>query len=233
MNKGRFAAAVIFCGVWSCAVWAADRPDKSVSEITPETGSAAKLEDFDIDLVVDAAVKAMADAARGYYLPDRPENSKAIKRYSKDARKMVLMDTSFKRELAQMCTDLADAANNAARPDAAMLPGRPLTLSQNLPPVEEGVSSITVTEADGMTTVFTNTMPCINAAAQTLHRTVRGQFIPESAGNTAAKEEYGRQFSSIMTANRLFNHLLAEVCSNLVKLAKGESEQGRKKNKGN
>jgi len=189
-------------------------------------GEADLLSEYDIDIVVDAAVKAMGDAARDHYLPDGAENSKAIKRYTKDARKAALMDTSFKRELAQVCADLANAAAHAR--EEAMLPGRRLALPSGLKPVPLGVSSKTVTTDGGVTTVFTNTMPCIQAAATALYTATLKQF-PETASNSAAKEVYGNQFASIMTGNRLFNHVLADVCSKLVGFAERSSEQNRKK----
>jgi hypothetical protein len=79
-----------------------------------------------------------------------------------------------------------------------------------------------------MKVVFTNTMPCIQAAATALHTATLGQF-PETASNPAAKETYMSQFGSIMTANRLFNHVLADVCSSLVGVAERASERNKKK----
>lgn len=198
---------------------------ESGKTIKPMGAEAASLDGYDIDRVVDTVVKAMGDAARNYYLPDKPENAKAIKSYTKDARKAVLMDTSFKRELAQVCIDVANDAANAGS-DAVKLPGRPLLLPSGMPPVPLGVSSKTVTTDGDMTVVFTNTMPCIDAAAGSMHDATLRQF-PKTASDTVAKKTYTRQFGSILTANRLYNHLLAEVCDQLVGLAKRYSEQNR------
>ena len=184
--------------------------------------------DFDIDKVVDAVAKAMAAAARNYYLPDKPENTKAIARYAKDARKVMFSDTTFKREQAQVCVDLSNAANNAANP-VNMLPGRPLSLPQDYPPLEEGVSSMTITMVDGeVTMVYTNTLPCINAAGTTLYGATLEQY-PQAAGNASAKAAYGRELSSILSANRLYNHALSEVCANLVRAAKRAAKAGQDK----
>jgi len=198
---------------------------ESGETIKPLGPEAASLDGYDIDLVVDTVVKAMGDAARNYYLPDKPENARAIKRYAKDARKAVLMNTSFKRELAQVCLDAAKGAANAGR-DKEMLPGRPLVLPSGLSPVPLGVSSKTVSMDGDQMTVFTNTMPCIDAAAGSMHDATLRQF-PETASAPAAKETYTREFGSILTANRLYNHLLSEVCAQLVGLAKKRGDRGR------
>ena len=218
---GFIVAAVLYVGNFAALA----APVKTV-----EAGYAATLDDFDIDLVVESAAKAMADAARNYYLPDKPENSKPIARYRKDSRMMIFGNTTFKRELARICVDLAKAAIDAGSPDAVMLPGLPLERRPAAADYDEGVSSITVTEGE-VKIMDTNTMPCINSAVKALHDSVHGQFLPASPANTAAKDAYSRQFGSIMTANRLFNHELAEVCSKLVGIAKKEAERDRAKKK--
>ncbi len=220
-----FLAAVVFFGGCGGGAWAATEAERVGAGRTIGE-EADPLAGYDIDAVVDAVVKAMGEAARDYYLPDKPENSKAIKRYTKEARKGALMDTSFKRELAQISVDVANAAANAR--EVSMLPGRPLVLPSGLKPVPLGVSSKTITTDGDMTTVFTNTMPCIQAAATALHSATLKQF-PETASNQAAKEAYMSQFGSLMTANRFFNHVLAEVCSKLVGFAERSSEENRKK----
>ncbi|GEM_PF-6154045 len=187
--------------------------------------------DFDIDKVVDAVAGEMAAAARDYYLPDKPENSALIARHTKDARKIILSDTTFKRELAQVITELSGAAENAGAPGTPMLPGKPLVTTALLKPVEQGVSSITVTyEAGEVTAVYTNTMPCINAAGTTLRGATLAQY-PRTAADPAANAIYGRELSSILSSNRLFNHALAEVCKTLVQAAKRAAEAGAGKKK--
>lgn len=209
---------------------------KAQPGITAETaGESAtqiqSIEDFDIDAVVEATVKAMADAARNYYLPDKPANSKAIARYAKDARELVFRDSDFKKELGRICIDLANAAVRSSGQDVAMLPGQPLTLRQTYPDYNEGVSSITVTQGRVMVE-YINTMPCINAAAKALHGGVRRQYLPESPENSPAKDAYGNEFAAIMSGNRLFNHTLSEVCAELVGLASHMQGRYSRKNIG-
>ncbi len=221
MMKTYFISAVLAFGLIGGGAWA-----ESGEAIKPMGPEAASLDDYDIDQVVDTVIKAMGDAARDYYLPDKPENAKAIKSYTKDARKAVLMDTSFKLELARVSMDVANDAANAGS-DAVKLPGRPLVLPSGMSPVPLGVSSITVSSEGGMKVIFTNTMPCIDAAAGSMHRATLRQF-PKTASDSVAKETYTRQFGNILTANRLYNHLLSEVCSRLVDLSKRYSEQNQK-----
>ena len=219
MNK-YFMAAVLAFGLAGGGARA-----ESGTVIRPMGPEAASLDGYDIDQVVETVMKAMGDAARDYYLPDKPENAKAIKRYTKDARKAVLMSTAFKRELAQVCVEQANNAANAG--SAAQLPGRPLITPLGMPPVPIGVSSKTVSMDGDTMVVYTNTMPCIDAAAGSMHDATLRQF-PKTASDPAAKETYTRQYGNILTANRLFNHLMSEVCSQLVGLAKRYSEQNRK-----
>jgi hypothetical protein len=219
--KKYFLTAVLVLGLFGGRVWA-----ESGETIKPMGSEAASLDGYDIDQVVDTVIKAMGDAARNYYLPDTPENVKTIKRFTKDARKAVLMDTSFKRELAQVCLDVANDAANTGQ-DTEKLPGRPLVLPSGLSPVPLGVSSITVSMDGDMKVIFTNTMPCIDAAAGSMHDATLRQFL-KTASDSVAKETYMRQYGNILTANRLYNHLLSEVCSQLVGLAKRYSEQNRK-----
>ena len=185
--------------------------------IAPFGTESDTLEGYDIDLVVDAVIKGMSDAARNYYLPDKPGNAKRIKKYTEDSRKLVLMSTSFKRELGQVCIDVAKAASRAGR-NEEKFPGQPLILTSGLTPVPEGVSSKTVSMDGEVMTVFTNTLPCINAAGGAINSATLGQF-PRTAREPAAKKEYGQQLGAVLTANRLFNHTLANVCSQLVTLA--------------
>lgn len=185
-------------------------------------------DDYDIDKVVEAVTKAMAVAARNYYLPDKPENSKAIARYAKDSKKVIFSDTTFKRELAQICMDLSGAAGNAANATAQMLPGRPLRLPSETAALDEGVSSMTITYEGGeVAMVYTNTLPCINATGATLHGATLEQY-PRTAADAAARSAYGQELSSILTANRLFNHALSEVCARLVQTAKRTAEAEKK-----
>lgn len=221
MKERYFFAAVLILGV-SGAALAADQRPRPVPAKAQEGRRAPTPEDFDIDKVVEAVVKAMADAARNYYLPDKPGSAGAIARYTKDARTLAFRDTTYKRELAQVSVDLARAAVDAASPETAMLPGRPLKLKPAKPDYEEGVSSITVTEGK-TTVVYTNTMPCINAAGTTLNRAVRGQFMGDTGADAAAKDAYGSRGAAILSGNRLFNHALAEVCAKMVRLAKMEA----------
>ncbi len=219
--KKYFVTAVLVFGIFGGNARAEE--GAVIKPIGPE---AASLDGYDIDQVVDAVVKGMSDKARNYYLPDDPGNTKAIKRYGKDARKAVMMSTAFKRELAQVCVDVANNAASAGG-DAEKLPGQPLETPMGLPPVPLGVSSKTVTTEGGVTVVYTNTMPCIDAAARSMHSATLSQF-PNTAADSAAKKVYTRRFGNILTANRLYNHLLAEVCSQLVELAKKYSEQNRR-----
>lgn len=217
MKRFCLAASILCLG--TCHGWAGS--PQPVSNIKARGGSETpprSIKDFDIDAVVEAAVKAMADAARNYYLPDKPGNVKAIGRYTKEARELVFRNSDFKRELGRISVDLANAAVRASERDVAMLPGQPLTLPQDYADYDEGVSSITVTQGKVMVE-YVNTMPCINAAAKTLHGGVRRQYLPDSAENLPAKEAYGSEFAAIMSGNRLFNHTLSEVCADLVSLA--------------
>ncbi len=66
--------------------WAASPRTAAAVESAGGAAQTRSIEDFDINAVVEATIKAMAAAARNYYLPDNPANSKAISRYSKDAR---------------------------------------------------------------------------------------------------------------------------------------------------
>lgn len=229
MKERYFLAAVLVLGV-SGAGLAADYRPRPVPAKAQEGRRVPTLEDFDIDKVVEAVVKAMADAARNYYLPDKPGSAGAVARYARDARTLAFRDSTYKRELAQVSADLARAAVDAASPETAMLPGRPLELKPAKPDYEEGVSSITVTEGEIMT-VYTNTMPCINAAGTTLNRAVREQYIEDAGENAAAKDAYGSQVAAIMSGNRLFNHALSEVCAKLVGLAKMEAGGKKRDNR--
>ena len=228
MAKHRLLTGMIFCFA-SCAAIAAGGAEQTPRERAGQRGPAKTLDDFDIDLTVETVVKDMADAARNYYLPDSPASSKAISRYTKDSKKIVHYNTDFKRELAQVSIDLAKAAVDAMNPETAMLPGIPLEQPPAPLSYVEGVSSITVMQVEGYTTIYTNTMPCINATGKALERSVRVQYIPGSSKTSAAKSAYGRQVSAILTANRFFNHALAEVCAQLVRAAKAEADQNRKK----
>lgn len=183
--------------------------------------SARTLRDFKIDAVVDAVTSAMAEAARNYYLPDKPENSKAIARYNKDAKFLLSHDSTFRRSLAEVCGALANTAVKAVNQEDEMLPGKPLTLpvEQNYEPYDEGLSSVTVTEGD-IAVVFTNTMPCINAAGRALNGGVRVQYMPGAPEGSPEREYYGAGAAAIMSSDRLYNHALSEVCAKLVRTAK-------------
>ncbi|MHB0997155.1 MAG: hypothetical protein ACYC2I_12370 [Elusimicrobiales bacterium] len=192
--------------------------------IRPDVSGSVSLEGYDIERVVDAVAIAMGDAARDYYLPDKPGNAKRIKRYTKESGKLILMNTSFKRELARVCVDVAKVAAKAGR-DEEKLPGHPLKLLSGLSPVPVGVSSKTVSMAGETKIIFTNTMPCVNAAARALHSATLEQF-PKTAADPAAKESYTHQFGNVLTGNRLYNHDLAEVCAKLVDFAERSSMRG-------
>jgi hypothetical protein len=86
-----------------------------------------------------------------------------------------------------------------------------------------------VTEGEPMV-VYTNTMPCINAAGRALNGGVREQYMPGAPEGSPERERYGSGAASIMSSNRLFNHALAEVCAKMVRAAKMASE-GKKKGK--
>jgi len=219
--KKYFMAAVLAFGLLGGDAWA-----ERGEAIKPVGPSAASLDGYDIDQVVDVVIEAMGHAARNYYLPDKPENAGAIKRYTKDARKAVLFDTAFKRELAGVCVTVANAAAIAGSDDQK-LPGRPLVLPLGSSPAPLGVSSETVSMNGDIKVVFTNTMPCIDAAAGSLHGATLRQF-PGTASDDVAAGTYTRQFGSILTANRPYNHLLSKVCSQLVGLAKRYAEQSRR-----
>lgn len=186
---------------------------------------ARTIRDFDIDMVVDAVTFAMAEAARNYYLPDKPTNPKAIARYRKDAKTLISHDSAFRRSLAEVCTGLANTAVKAVNQENEKLPGKPLSspMKQEYADYEEGVSSITVTEGE-MTVVYTNTMPCINAAGMALSGGVRDQYMPGAPQGSPEREYYGSGAAAIMSSNRLFNHSLAEVCAKLIRAAKMEAE---------
>ncbi|PKM98899.1 MAG: hypothetical protein CVU79_01220 [Elusimicrobia bacterium HGW-Elusimicrobia-3] len=167
----------------------------------------------------------MANAARNYYLPDKPENSKAIARYRKKAKTILSYDSTFRRSLGEVCIGLANTAVKAVNQAGEMLPGKPLTLpvKQNYLPYDKGVSSITVTEGK-TTVVFTNTMPCINAAGRALNGGVREQYMPGAKEGSPDRDYYGNGAAAIMSSDRLYNHSLAEVCGKLILAAKREAE---------
>jgi len=186
---------------------------------------ARTLRDFDIDEAVEAVTSAMSAAARNYYLPDRPENSKAIARYKKDAKTILSYDSTFRRSLGEVCIGLANTAVKALNQEDERLPGKPLTLpmKETYEPYNEGVSSITVTEGE-MTVVDINTMPCINAAGRALNGGVREQYMPGAPEGSPEREYYGNGAAAIMSSDRLFNHSLSEVCAKLIRAAKREAE---------
>lgn len=206
-------------GGLSGAAAADNRPYPSEQRMTSED----PVEKFDIDRVVETTLTAMAAAARNYYLPDKPENARPISRHTKDSLKIAFADTAFKQELARICVDLAAAARAAGK-DEQMLPGRPLELPRSYPEVPIGVSSITVSEEKGMTVVFTNTMPCVSTGAKALHAAMLKEF-PRTAAEDSAKKRYTREFGVILTNNRLFNHLHAEVCSKMVRAARMAAQE--------
>ncbi len=213
-------AAVLCAGVAGAGEGGAD-------PFAPAAGRehAKSLRDFDIDAVVEAVSSAMAGAARNYYLPDKPENSRAIARYKKDARTILAYDSTFRRSLGEVCLGLANTAVKAVNQEEEKLPGRPLTLpmKQDYEPYDEGVSSITVTGSEPLM-VFTNTMPCINAAGRALNGGVREQYLPGAKEGSPEREYYGSGAAAIMSSDRLFNHSLAEVCAKLVRVARREAE---------
>lgn len=221
MKRYFLLLAVIFCaGVASAGEDGAD-PFALATGKEP----ARTLGDFDIDAVVEAVTSAMAAAARNYYLPDKPENSKALARYRKNAKAILSYDSTFRRSLGEVCVGLANTAVKAVNREDEMLPGKPLTLpvKQNYEPYVEGVSSITVTEGE-TTVVYTNTMPCINAAGRALNSGVREQYMPGAKEGSPDREYYGNGAAAIMSSDRLFNHSLAEVCSKLIRAARREAE---------
>lgn len=206
---------------WAGTTRAADGPFSLASEGEP----ARSLRDFDIDEVVEAVTAGMTEASRNYYLPDKPENAKAISRYRKDARFLMKHNSAFRLALGDICVALARVGVEAVNHDYPRLPGKPLSLSpkQRYEPYDEGVSSITITEGD-MTVIFTNTMPCINAAGGALFDGVRDQYMPKIREGSPEQEHYKREASSIMSSNQLYNHVLAEVCEELVQVAKRHAE---------
>lgn len=209
---------VMLCAGTACAV------DDSFS-LASGKEPARSLRDFDIDAVVEAVTNGMAEAARNYYLPDKPENAKAISRYRKDARFIMNHNSAFRQSLGNICIALARISVEAVNHDYEQLPGKPLSLSpkQRYEPYDEGVSSITVTESD-VTGMFTNTMPCINAAGEALFDGVRNQYMPKAQEDSSEQEHYKREASSVMSSNQLYNHVLAEVCEKLVQVAKLQAE---------
>lgn len=195
-------------------------------ELSSGEGPARTLRDFDIDAVVEAVSSAMTEAARNYYLPDEPENKKAIVRYRKNARNLLKYNSTFRRTLGDICVGLANTAVRAVNQERDSLPGKPLSLpvDRTYEPYDEGVSSITVTEGEVMV-VFTNTMPCINAAGRALNGGVREQYMPGVPEGSPDRDQYGRGAAAIMSSNGLYNHALAEVCAKLVQAAKRVSEE--------
>ncbi|OIO03048.1 MAG: hypothetical protein AUJ51_04990 [Elusimicrobia bacterium CG1_02_56_21] len=187
--------------------------------------SARTLRDFKIYVVVDAVTAAMAEAARNYYLPDKTENSRAIASYNKEAKFLLSHDSTFRRSLAEICGGLANTAVKAVNQEDERLPGKPLTLpvEQNYEPYDEGLSSITVTEGE-MTVVYTNTMPCINAAGRALNSGVRVQYMPGAQEGSPEREYYGSGAAAIMSSDRLYNHALSGVCAKLVRAARRAAE---------
>ena len=221
MKRYLLPMALIFC---AGGAGAGERGEDPFALATGKE-HARTLRDFDIDAVVEAVTSAMAAAARNYYLPDKPENSRAIARYKKDAKAIFSYDTTFKRSLGEVCVGLANTAVKAVNREDEKLPGKPLTLpvKRDYEPYDEGVSSITVTEGE-MTVVDTNTMPCINAAGKALNSGVREQYMPGAPEGSPERDYYGNGAAAIMSSDRLFNHSLAEVCAKLIRVAKMEAE---------
>lgn len=194
---------------------------------------ARTLRDLDVNSVVDGIFSGMTEAARNYYLPDKPENAKAIARYRKDARFLLKHSGDFKRSVGGLTRVLAETAVDALDRGSNSLPGTPLVLSpkQRLKPCEEGLSSITVTTDGEMTTIFTNTMPCLNGAAKGLFGGVRRQYLSGFAESSPESAYYHTNASASMSSDRLYNHLLSETCAKLVELAKSQAESSKGKKK--
>jgi len=226
MRKLRFAiAAGLLCGT----AFAGENP----YALRVGKDNARTLRDFDIDSVVEAVFSGMTEASRNYYLPDGQANAKAIAAYGKDARFILNHNSDFKRSLAKLSRVLAETAVEAVAQDQPRLPGKPLALSakQRYEPYDEGLSSITVTDDGEMKTIETNTMPCINAAAKGLFGGVRRQYLSGFAENSPESVDYNSNASASMSSDRLYNHVLSEVCAKLVEAAKRQAESpgGKKK----
>lgn len=221
MKRYLLAAAVSLCaGVVSARDGVADPFALAVGKEHART-----IRDFDADAVVDAVTFAMTEAARNYYLPDKSANSRVIARYRKDARTIISHDSTFRRSLGMVCLGLANTAIKAVNQENENVPGRPLALPVKplYDPYAEGVSSITVIEGE-MTVVFTNTLPCINAAGRALNGGVREQYLPGAPQGSPERESYGNGAAAIMSSDRLFNHSLAEICAKLIRAAKMADE---------
>jgi hypothetical protein len=165
----------------------------------------------------------MGGAARAYYLPEKPENAKAIKRYNKFVKNIASGRTDFIRELAEVSGELAMAAAEISR-SGQVSSGEPMETAPAAPNYEEGVSRVTVSEGK-IKVVDTNTMPCINAAGKALVDNVRGQYFPDSSSQASKRKAFGRKFAEILSADRPYNRELSKVCSKLVHAAKREAEK--------
>jgi hypothetical protein len=192
-----------------------------------------RLRRFDPDAVVEATTRAMADAARDYYLPDGRADKKAVASYARDARWLASHDSTFRRELARVIVAVAADADASDSPERKYLPA-PVPLDSRTP-VEVGVSSITestVRFADGgeEKAYDTNTMPCIDAAAKAMHDSTLAQF-PEVGKDAKASAAYMRAFDETLTTERLYNHALAEVCEKMVRAARDEARSAEKRRK--
>lgn len=218
------AAVIVLC---SGGAFCGDSP----YELRAGKETARTLRDFDIDRVVEAVTSGMIEASRNYYLPEKSADRKAVARYRKDARFILKHDSDFRRSLAGLSRVLAETAVEALDQEKNALPGKPLALSpaQSYEPYDEGLSSITVTDDGEMKTIFTNTMPCINAAGKGLFGGVRLQYLAGFQEGSQEDMYYRREASASMSSDRFYNHVLAEACARLVRAAQLQAESGRGK----
>ena len=91
---------------------------------------------------------------------------------------------------------------------------------------QDGISEVKLKDENGIPVKEVNTMPCVNAVAKAAVMSARSHYLPETKENAAAIVAYRKKADAILTANRAYNHELANVCSKLVIAAEQASQPG-------
>jgi hypothetical protein len=172
---------------------------------------------YDIDHVVDVTLSSMTKAARDRHTTtgDKPVDRK----YSSEARKMLLSDIAFKKELAKVLLEVDKAARDAINPPE--FPGTPIVSTS----AEEGVSDgfLSVSADSGERTRSVNTRPCVCAGVRGIHDAALDSY-PEVKKDQLLMRRYEHNFSAVLRSNGLFDRLLSEACGSLIELANKTAE---------
>lgn len=172
---------------------------------------------YDIDHVVDVTLSSMTKAARDRHTTtgDKPVDRK----YSSDARKMLLSDIAFKKELAKVLLEVDKAARDAINPPE--FPGTPIVSTS----AEEGVSDVfsSMSADAGGRTRSVNTRPCVCAGVRGIHDAALDSY-PEIKKDQLLMRRYEYNFSAVLRSNGLFDRLMSEACGSLIELANKTAE---------